>query len=135
MLLRLSTYKHSLPVFTEHYLTFNNLSARSSENLVWSIMCPSMMAPEDKSATQLSGRPKGNILLGRADFPPAWEPSWATQIPLIGPLIDMFTKVTAYNITLEDCADFIVADLDQGLNSQYAGHRVGVINDPKSKTS
>jgi len=47
-------------------------------------------------------------------------------IPLVGTLLNILTNVPSYGTPLEDCADFLAADLEKGLESEFVGKRVSV---------
>lgn len=127
--------RSSFPIRTEHGLTFESLSAESQDHIVWSLMCPAMMTPAEPDKPKLSGRAPGNSLVGSADFPANWTPSWLRMIPFCGVFLEILAHAMYYNIKLEDCADFIAADLKMGFGSEYVGHRVSVANAPKSKSA
>lgn len=53
-------------------------------------------------------------------------------IPLLGTYLNIMAQAQSYFAPLEDCVDFIAADIGNGLQSQYVGHRVGVKVKPKA---
>ena len=122
----------SFPVFTEHGLTYACLSAQPRENLEWSMLCPSVMKTANKTIALLDG-PQRNSLSAAADVPPMWQASYLNSVPVLGPLISIFGNALRYNVTLEDCADFIAADLEKA-DGEFVGHRVGLIDAGKAKT-
>ncbi|KAL8801565.1 MAG: hypothetical protein Q9182_004351 [Xanthomendoza sp. 2 TL-2023] len=121
----------SFPLFKEHGLTFDCL-ANKSEHLQWSLLAPSAMTPASKEITLLE-TPRGNPLAAQNDTMAEFSPSFMTSVPFIGPYADVVKSMTRYNTRLEDCADFIAADLAKG-DSEHVGHRVGIIESSKSKT-
>ena len=93
--------------------------------------CPGAMAPAEKEITALAS-PRGNKLKAGADVPPDWQHSMFRGIPLVGTLWDVFGNALRYNIKLEDCADFIAADLEAG-EEKFVGKRVALIEVAKGK--
>lgn len=118
-------------MFTEHALTYALLSTKPAENLEWSMLCPSVMEAAEPSAALLAA-PRGNSLSAAADMPPNWQDSYFGFIPFLGPMICTMGNFMRYNTKLEDCADFIAADLETG-DRKFVGHRVGVIETGKGK--
>ncbi len=74
--------------------------------------------------------PHGNPLIASADFPPGWQDSYFHNIPVIGLLFGILGNAPRYATNLEDCADFIAADLEK-TESEFVGHRVGVYDSGK----
>jgi hypothetical protein len=72
-----------------------------------------------------------NNLVVMADSPPAWQDSFL-WLPLIGGLLNIIANAMRYTTMLEDCADFMAADLEKGLHSEWIGKRVGVIEKAKA---
>jgi hypothetical protein len=60
-----------------------------------------------------------------ADQPPSWSPA-LFNLPLIGAHLNVAVQIQNYFSPLEDCVDFIAADLNSGLDSKWIGRRVGV---------
>lgn len=89
------------------------------------------MLPGSETITQLEA-PRGNSLVASVDVPPQWQPSSFARVPFFGTLFSIFGNAMRYNTKLEDCADFLAADLASSDRS-YVGHRVGVINSGKGK--
>ncbi|MCJ1414161.1 hypothetical protein MMC32_000486 [Xylographa parallela] len=112
------------PLFTEHTLSFDCLRSKPLEHLEWSLLCPSEMRPASKTITLLE-KPHGNPLISSVDVPAGWQPSRFARIPLIGTYMSIFGNMMAYTADLEDCADFIAADLAEP-NRSFVGHRVSV---------
>lgn len=118
-------------MFTEHLHSLAQLQAQSSEHLQWSLFCPSVMLPASKTIEPLD-TPHGNPLLTTKDEPPSFQDFYISWIPFLGPLITTMGNASRYNTKLEDCADFIAADLRSGENT-FVGHRVGVFDTGKTK--
>ena len=89
------------------------------------------MAPAEKEITALAS-PRGNKLNASADVPPEWQHSMFWGIPFVGPVWDCFSNLLRYNIKLEDCADFIAADLEKA-DDKFVGKRVALIEVVKGK--
>lgn len=64
-------------------------------------------------------------LLAKADSPPDWTERYR-RVPLIGNYLDIMMQAQSYFAVLENCVDFIAADLDKGLESEWVGKRVAV---------
>ncbi|MCJ1401672.1 hypothetical protein MMC11_004889 [Xylographa trunciseda] len=119
------------PMFTEHALTYACLRNQPPENLQWSILCPSAMTAAIKEIGVLTV-PRPTSLTASADVPPSWRYSYFVSIPIIGPLFSVLGNALRYGISLEDCAEFMAADLEKA-GSEFVGHRVGLINEGKGK--
>lgn len=76
--------------------------------------------------------PRENPLIASADVPPAWQKSYFHNVPLLGLLLGILGNAPKYAINLEDCADFIAADLENA-ESEFVGHRVGLYDPGKRK--
>ncbi|KAL8997692.1 MAG: hypothetical protein Q9169_003099 [Polycauliona sp. 2 TL-2023] len=113
------------PVFPEHGLTHECLSQKPASNLQWSLLAPSAMTPANKEIRLLE-TPRGNPLAARNDTMADWRPTFLSGIPFLGMCADIAVNMLRYNTTLEDCADFMAADLTKE-QSEHVGHRVGII--------
>ncbi|MCJ1379340.1 hypothetical protein MMC17_002441 [Xylographa soralifera] len=120
-----------IPLLTEHGLTFDCLSSKPQEHLEWSLFCPSEMRHASQTITILE-TPRGNPLIASVDVPAGWQSSRFASIPLIGTYISLFGNALGYTTDLEDCADFIAADLAKP-NRSFVGHRVSVKVSDKGK--
>ena len=89
------------------------------------------MLPASKTIEPLLA-PRGNPLLAANDVPAGFWDFHISWIPFIGPLLTSMGNAARYNTLLEDCADFIAADLKEN-NSKHVGHRVGVYDTGKPK--
>ena len=118
-------------MFAEHGRTFAFLQTKPSENLQWSMFCPSQMVPASESIEALT-TPRGNPLLAAKDVPPNLLDFYISWIPFLGPLVTTVGNAARYNTKLEDCADFMAADLKSG-EKTFVGHRVGIIDTGKMK--
>lgn len=95
------------------------------------MFCPSQMSPSSKTINLLDV-PRGNSLNASADVPPGFQNSFFHRIPYLGPFISVIGNGYRYGTILEDCADFIAADLERE-DTKFVGHRVGIITDTASK--
>lgn len=86
------------------------------------------------SSVSLMSEPHGNHLTVSADVPPNWQNSMFHSIPFIGPFISILGNASKYGTKLEDCADFIAADLEKP-KSEFVGHRVGATDTGKPKVA
>lgn len=122
----------SIPLFREHALTYSLLLSQPSQHLQWSQLAPSQMVPASKEITLLSV-PRGHNLVPANDTPPNYMTTFLSGLPFgIGIASDSIVNALRYNTSLEDCADFMAADLAKG-ESEHVGHRVGVIASGKGK--
>ena len=71
--------------------------------------------------------PRGNPLIASADVPTGFQNSYLHNIPYLGPFISVLANFNKYGTTLEDCADFIAADVEKK-DTSFVGHRVGVLD-------
>ena len=115
----------SLPLFPAHKQNYLLIKSHPADTLAWSLFCANSLSPKydiprfspltDVSATNL---------MAKADVPPAWVETYRT-VPLIGNFLNVMSQGQSYFLTIENCADFIAADLEEGLNSEWIGKRVG----------
>ena len=119
-------------MFPEHGLTYAHLSAQPPKNLEWSLICPSMMSPVSTNIS-LSDGSRNNPLIASADIPPDWRISYLESIPFLGSVWSVLMNAPRYSTKLEDCADFIAADLEKP-NPNFVGHRVGIYDTGKGQT-
>jgi len=120
-----------LPLFTEHALTYACLRNQPEENLQWSILCPGAMTAVNKEVGLLAA-PRPSPLTASVDVPPSWRYTFLAGVPIVGPLFSVLVNALRYSISLEDCAEFMAADLEKA-GSDFVGHRVGVIDGGKGK--
>ena len=83
------------------------------------------MFPASKTINLLEA-PRGNPLKASVDVPAGFQTSYLHSIPYLGPIISILGNVANYGTTLEDCADFIAADVEKK-DTRFVGHRVSVI--------
>ena len=90
------------------------------------MFCPSQMVPASKTINLLDA-PRGNPLKASVDVPAEFQKSYLHSIPYVGPLIGILGNFPRYGTTLEDCADFMAADVAKK-DMMFVGHRVSVID-------
>jgi putative NADH-flavin reductase len=115
-----------MPMFPEHRENLNLIRKQDARNIAWSLFCANQMsakhnevripAPDDCSASNL---------IASADTPPGWKTT-LKWVPLVGGYLNVFGLAGGYATSLEDPVDFIAADLEKGLESEYVGKRVGL---------
>ena len=84
------------------------------------------MVPASKTISLLDA-PRGNPLKASVDVPADFQTSYLHSIPYLGPLLGILANFSRYGTTLEDCADFIAADVAKK-ETTFVGHRVNVID-------
>jgi hypothetical protein len=84
-------------------------------------MPPKYKTPQYPPPTDVSA----NNLVVKGDAPPNWKDTFR-GLPLIGTYLNILAQAQSYYARLEDCVDFMSADLEKGLKSEWAGKRVGV---------
>ena len=89
------------------------------------------MLPVSKSVEALT-TPRGNPLLAAKDVPPNFQDFYISWVPFLGPLLTTMGNASKYTTKLEDCADFMAADLKNG-GETFVGHRVGICDTGKMK--
>ena len=120
------TVPYSIPLFPSHERNYELIKQQPADTLTWSLFCANNITHKYE-ATQFpppSDVSAGN-LLAKADAPPAWDPKYQS-VPLIGNVCNVMAQAQNYFLVSEDCSDFIAADLETGLKSQWIGKRVGV---------
>ena len=118
-------------MFTEPLHTLAYLQAQSSNNLQWSLFCPSAMLPASE-AMELLEAPRGHPLVAAKDEPAGFQDFYINWTPFLGPLLTTLGNAWRYNTKLEDCADFTAADFKTGDN-EFMRRKVGVYDTGKRK--
>jgi len=115
-----------IPLFPSHRRNYNLVKSLSADALAWSLFCANDMSPKYE-APQFppSADVSASNLVAKADTPPAWVEKYRT-IPLIGNYLNIMAQIQSYSAVLENCVDFMAADLEKGLKSEWIGKRVGV---------
>jgi hypothetical protein len=88
-----------------------------------------MMTPESDEIV-VPAKSKHGKLIANAGSPPGWRDSWLRYIPLIGKILVAVMNVSRLGTTLEQNADFIATDLEDG-DSRWSGAAVGIIDPTK----
>jgi len=84
------------------------------------------MSPKhDKPQFPPSAEISASNLVAKADSPPAWVDKYRT-VPLIGNYLHVLSQAQSYSAVLDNCTDFMAADLEKGLESEWIGKRVAV---------
>ena len=111
-----------LPLYPMHRPNLEIVKPFGADRIAWSLFCAHNM-PQQESV-DYERRP-GNNLAASADSPPLFSKTWQ-WVPLIGNYLSIFSQSMGYVAPLEDCVDFMAADLEKGLQSDFVGKRVGV---------
>ncbi|KAK4493644.1 hypothetical protein PRZ48_014829 [Zasmidium cellare] len=120
----LSSY---MPVFLEHRQNVALLRNLPPGSVDWSMLCPGNMTPESSDFSVPTKTSQGK-LIAQAASPPSWHHLWVRFIPLIGRSIEMAINFGRYDTTLEQNAELIAADLEEGHDSRFVGTTVGIIS-------
>lgn len=123
----------SIPLFPSHRGNYQLIKSYPAGTLAWSLFCASNMSPKYGTpqfppAADVSA----SNLVAKADAPPAWVGKYR-NVPLIGNYLNIMAQAQSYYSVLENCVDFIAADLEKGLESEWIGKRVGVKERSKVK--
>ncbi|KAF1968719.1 NAD(P)-binding protein [Bimuria novae-zelandiae CBS 107.79] len=118
-----------VPIFLAHRQNIQLLRSLSPNTVDWSMICPSTMTPESSDFSVPTKSSHARLTAG-AGTPPLWQDSWLKHIPLVGKPIVAAMNANRYDTTLEQCADFIAADLETR-DSQWIGAPVGIIDASK----
>lgn len=112
-----------VPVGKEHQETWSSLHATSTENLLWSLLCPSLMVPISKDISHT----QKHSLIATASVPPHWiEPQKSPEDDEAKILrANVMSNYMAAKTNLEDDADFIAEDLEFG-RLEWLGKKVGI---------
>jgi hypothetical protein len=98
----------------------------SKTDIAWSLFCAGLLTPRHTPpAYPHPEEATANNLVAGADSPPAWA-SPLKGIPIVGTFLNIFANMLGYATPLEDCVDFMAADLEKGLESEWIGKRVSV---------
>jgi len=116
----------SIPIFPSHKQNYMLIKSQPADILAWSLFCANEMPPKyDTPQFPPPADVSANNLVAKADAPPAWVEKYR-NVPLIGNYLNIMAQVQSYFSVLENCVDFIAADLEKGLESEWIGKRVGV---------
>ncbi|KAJ1535222.1 hypothetical protein HK405_015776 [Cladochytrium tenue] len=114
-----------------HQATAVAVSAVSTTDVEWSLLCASTMYGESNSdanvdgAVSLLAAPRGhkNLVVG-ADTAPAWDGGLLQRVPLVGNYLAVLPGLLSYMAKYEDVADVIAEDLASG-RRDFVGKFVG----------
>ena len=116
----------SIPIFPAHKENYLFIKSHSVDSLAWSLFCATEMSPQhDTPQFPPPADASTSNLVAKADTPPAWSKKYRS-IPLIGKYLNIMAQAQSYYAVLENCVDFIAADLEKGLQSEWVGKRVSV---------
>ncbi|MCJ1396532.1 hypothetical protein MMC18_009423 [Xylographa bjoerkii] len=122
----LDSPKKPIPLYPSHKRNYQLIKSQPADILAWSLFCANDMSPKyDIPQFPPSANATASNLVAKADAPPAWVKKYRT-VPLIGNYLNIVAQVQSYASVLENCVDFIAADLEKGLESEWIGKRVGV---------
>jgi len=122
-----------LPLFPSHRQNYQLIKSHPSDVLAWSLFCATEMPPKyDTPQFPPPADVAASNLVAKADAPPAWVGRYR-RVPLIGNYLNIMAQAQSYFAVQENCVDFIAADLDKGLESEWIGKRVGVKEKSKVK--
>ncbi|KAI9732966.1 MAG: hypothetical protein M1818_007399 [Claussenomyces sp. TS43310] len=117
---------HYVPLFPSHKQNYQLIKSQPADILAWSLFCASNMSPKYNTPQfPPSADASASNLVAKADAPPAWVQKYRS-VPLIGNYLNIMAQAQSYYSVLEHCVDFIAADLEKGLESEWIGKRVGV---------
>ena len=123
----------SIPMFPSHKGNYQLIKPHPADTLAWSLFCASDMPPKyDTPQFPPSADTSASNLVAKADAPPAWVEKYR-KVPLIGNYLNIMAQMQSYFALLENCVDFIAADLEKGLESEWIGKRVSVKEKSKVK--
>ncbi|TVY39954.1 hypothetical protein LOCC1_G004435 [Lachnellula occidentalis] len=115
-----------LPLFPIHKQNYQLIKNQPADTLAWSLFCANAMSPKhDKPRFPPSADTSASNLVAKADSPPAWVGKYRT-VPLIGNYLNVLAQAQSYAAVLDNCTDFMAADLEKGLESEWIGKRVAV---------
>jgi hypothetical protein len=116
----------SIPLFPSHKRNYLLIKSHLADVLAWSLFCANDISPKyDRPQFPLPADVSASNLVAKADAPPAWVEKYRT-VPLVGNYLNIMSQMQSYYSVLENCVDFIAADLEKGLESEWIGKRVAV---------
>jgi hypothetical protein len=116
-----------LPLYPEHRKNYTFIQQYSPKtDIAWSLFCANLLTPRytPPAYPHPSEATADNLIVG-VESPPAWGNS-LKGIPIVGTFLNILTNVPNYATPLEECVDFMAADLEKGLESEFMGKRVSV---------
>jgi hypothetical protein len=132
-LVEANTVLSSIPVFPSHEQNYLLIKSHPADILAWSLFCANNIPPKnDTPQFPPPADASASNLVVKADAPPAWVETYRS-VPLIGNYLNIMAQAQSYSAVLENCVDFIAADLEKRLESEWIGKRVGVKEKSKVK--
>jgi hypothetical protein len=123
----------SIPLFPSHKRNYLLIKSHPADSLAWSLFCANDIPPKyDTPQFPPPADASASNLVAKADAPPAWVEKYRT-VPLIGNYLNIMAQAQSYYAVLENCVDFIAADLEKGLESEWIGKRVAVKEKSKAQ--
>jgi putative NADH-flavin reductase len=113
-----------LPMFPEHRKNLALLETQEEKDIAWSLFCASQLTPKHKKA--LIPAPNdcsADNVIANAQSPPEWQDT-LNWVPMIGNYLNVLAQGARYATSVEDPVDFIAADMEKGLRSEFVGKRV-----------
>jgi hypothetical protein len=132
-LTRLTVLSYSFPLYPEHRKNYTLIQKYSTDtDIAWSLFCANFLTPRytPPAYPHPAEATASNLAVG-TDSPPDWGNA-LQGIPLVGTFLNILSNAPNYGTPLEDCVDFMAADLEKGLESQFVGKRVSVKVKPKA---
>jgi hypothetical protein len=120
-----------MPVYLTHRQNLALLKSLPPGSVDWSLLCPTDLVPKSADFSVPTKTSQRGKLIANTTTPPLWESSWLSHIPLIGKTIVIGMNFSRYETTLEQNAEFIAEDLEDGHQSRFIGSTVGVISPPR----
>lgn len=117
-----------MPVYLTHRQNLALLKSLPSGSVDWSLLCPTDLVPESTDLSVPTKASERQKLVANRTTPPMWKSSWLSYIPIIGKSLVIAMNFSRYETTLEQNAEFIANDLEDGHQSQFIGSTVGVID-------
>ncbi|KAH8886308.1 hypothetical protein GQ53DRAFT_828305 [Thozetella sp. PMI_491] len=112
-----------MPMYPEHRKNLALLQKQDKENIAWSLFCASALTPRHKEA--IIPAPDDCLadnVIAKADSPPEWRAT-LQWMPLIGEHLNIIVQAGGYGTSIEDPVDFIAADFEKGLQSEFVNKR------------
>lgn len=119
-------------MFPSHIPNYQLIKSHPSEKIAWSLFCATNMTPQYDTPQFPPPADASSNLVAKVDAPPAWHQKYRA-VPLIGNYLNIMMQMQSYFAVLENCVDFIAADLEKGLRSELIGRRVAVKEKSKVK--
>ena len=123
----------SIPLFPSHKQNYLLIKSYPADVLAWSLFCANDISPKyDRPQFPPPADASASNLVAKADAPPAWVEKYRS-VPLIGNYLNIMAQAQSYFAVQENCVDFMAADLEKGLQSEWIGKRVGVKEKSKAE--